>query len=1477
MLEWQERKARPWLRTIAFLTALVFTSTTISWADGSNLAASVLRQDKFPADLVSTKFQANHNSSLDSFDLPDSVGQIKKSFQGSRDRIVIHVQDAHVNEEAQLNIAGVLNYFVQKHGLSLVSLEGADGDLYTEMYSFFPNEQARKNVAGYFLKEGRLTGPEYLAIVQHRNLMLYGVEDPQMYEENRKAYLEALDFKAEDEEILAQLGKILKNMARFVFSDTLRELIRRRSEFLEDRRDLAGYVRYLLDTAEARHMAVHDYPGLHSLISLIELEKRIDFERAEKEIENLAGDLKNILSKEKLSRLLNHTVEFQMKKMRRADYYGYLEEEIRRLLLPATVRKDAGKEASLREKYENLLQYLRYMRLYDSIGLEIFDEIENLEKGIKNKLFTTEDEVMLDRLLRIFEIYQKMFEFSLTKQDADFFYTYRDEFSSKTFERFLTPLFAKYRFSDGLPSALEILDRDLGRVERFYSLALKRDRVLIEKAVEKMESSKQTVMAIVTGGFHTPGIEQYLRERDYSYLVIAPRMAKEIDEAKETQLYEDALRQKPVPLEKLLVEAYFQPRSSMLNDPRFQLVAPHLVMNRSRVQRYLSRLDGPQREAGIGQEGVRQDVQDVHTGLYLRALTFETIYQIGRFDLAVKQMCDAVDAQIPAADRKAIKSKLIDPYQAGVVVRSQDGNTTKIFVSPNPNAAFFMANAVYNSDAVHTGTVLADLGIRSHGQVRYPDGKMRIFASISKDHLPAEVLEEIEAAHARISVSGDQSLRQRQKVLRDLSIFLSQVRRMRSDVKKIQWRLDELHRRRLVASKLQVAETDRSLNAVRRRLHTFVTRLHVYKIRQSGYARSESRDDEELRDIHHALRQEIDALESEVVGSLNAELEDIGGKIIKQFEMSMDRELKKTKATLDALSKLEKDRHRGRRISKQLQQLNEFFESEKTRMDQSLNSLDFPPDEDDPQIQARQLSQGTTLFGSKAASDSSFVASLRGIRARLLQRRLDIVNRVQDQLMKLLEKISPMPPTQTETVIDQEQVPTPVSEGQGLQAVHPDREALPEGREAVAEQGTVLRSEEQPTSAQLEEAVPPAEKPAPIKVELPKPAPKTIRVISAEDQQKIRAVWNFARQVIQRSAAITISIDLEDLLAIIKALMEARTRLELFGEVAATLQDESKNKKILLDRKHEMLERIDAEVSRLVEIVVDQIRKESAEAEDLRQISRSYKALSPAKTRLVSLYVKEGRPQNPDHPLKKALDQLELILKSPLFLAAKTSCDLYTILIRSGSNLSPAELTLARGHLSKLRQLAVNVPEKGEMIAKAVRAIEEEFPFIQGPIAGSSAEVIGQESKRWWRFGAVGGILGWGAATFSGILRLRQRKAIGVSQEPQKQESAPMITTSETPQTRAEAREGAEELRKLFGEIRKFNERVNVTFFPKEDEVAELRSQYESLKTRIDDLKNRYQRVSQDPKYTKTWKGILHYQDVLRTIDERLNGEVKRL
>ena len=417
------KKNQAALRCIALLTLFFFTSTNSGLAE---LALVYSEAKPLRTSIHTDRLEANLG--YDEAILPTEYGQIKKFVQGNRNKILIHIQDAHANEEAQRNIAKIIGFFADHHNLKTVALEGADGKLATDLLSFFPDKGVLRAVADLNLSKARMNGSEYAAIVEKPTLQLFGAEEDALYEKNRTAYLAALKNQKNDERILDELGRILRGLTRFVFSKKIRELRSHREQFFAEGRDLSTYVAYLIQTAkESEVLSLDEFPHMQSLLALLDLEETLDFDAAQNEVELLIGDLKKNIPREYLSRFLTNTVQYRLKKMKRSDYYSYLEA----VMLSPGVK-------GLADKYNHVLSYLRYIRTYDSISLDIFDEIAKLETLLKNKFFQTQTEVKLDKLLQIFEVYQKLFDFSLSKQDADFFFAHRDDFNTTAFEPFLS-------------------------------------------------------------------------------------------------------------------------------------------------------------------------------------------------------------------------------------------------------------------------------------------------------------------------------------------------------------------------------------------------------------------------------------------------------------------------------------------------------------------------------------------------------------------------------------------------------------------------------------------------------------------------------------------------------------------------------------------------------------------------------------------------------------------------------------------------------------------------------------------------------------------------------------------------------------------------------------------------------------------------------------------------------------------------------
>lgn len=247
-------------------------------------------------------------------------------------------------------------------------------------------------------------------------------------------------------------------------------------------------------------------------------------------------------------------------------------------------------------------------RIAGSLGVDIFTEIRSAEESLKEKILVTEEAKRLDGLFQVLSVYEKLFELAWTKEDADFFYNRPGSFRPKAFAQEIRGIMKKHGFKETLPDTA-FLDTDLPLMENFYSLALKRDQALVSNALEDMKKRKASSSVLITGGFHTPGIEKTLQKSGYSYLVVMPNAGDHIDEEKDREKYLKAMGVDAAPLNVLL--------KASVQDPRFQLNAPSS----------LPTLDGISRIPGEALTDFRfeQLVGEHHLGLLLSGVILNLI------------------------------------------------------------------------------------------------------------------------------------------------------------------------------------------------------------------------------------------------------------------------------------------------------------------------------------------------------------------------------------------------------------------------------------------------------------------------------------------------------------------------------------------------------------------------------------------------------------------------------------------------------------------------------------------------------------------------------------------------------------------------------------------------------------------------------------------------------------------------------------
>ena len=139
--------------TLAFFLAfdlLSFPSQTYA----QNLAGLSVRAGTLPGNLLAS----DHSTKMQ---VSPELGFIDDSYQGSTDKKIIYIQDAHDSLEAQEKIAQLIEYFVKQNVIQTVYEEAYEGPVPTDIY-FGPLQDADvKEQVSYHLMDALRYGVVY--------------------------------------------------------------------------------------------------------------------------------------------------------------------------------------------------------------------------------------------------------------------------------------------------------------------------------------------------------------------------------------------------------------------------------------------------------------------------------------------------------------------------------------------------------------------------------------------------------------------------------------------------------------------------------------------------------------------------------------------------------------------------------------------------------------------------------------------------------------------------------------------------------------------------------------------------------------------------------------------------------------------------------------------------------------------------------------------------------------------------------------------------------------------------------------------------------------------------------------------------------------------------------------------------------------------------------------------------------------------
>ena len=451
------------------------------------------------------------------------TGKIEEVFQGSPDSpLIVHIQDAHANYEAQVNVKKIIGELVEKHGFSLIQVEGAVSKLDPDALKPSYLEEANLKLADFLMREGRITGADAYAVEAGESVELYGIEDQLLYLENIRMFKQIYSRQNEVNAYFDAVHDAFDSIGRKLLAPGPLDFTRKTEEFAQDKIDLLDYLLYLNGVAEKASLTplsdlkemVH-YPNLVRIMRLHAIEKQMDQNALKKEGAALKEEFtkRNLLSKE-VDELLSR-FEDPQKGAKPRDYF-----------LKLTEAADRGQIEFL--SYPQLRMFAEYLIYQDEIDHKaVFSELLRYKSYLEGELFKGESEKKLLEAIDFAGLLEQYFRLEMSREKIARYLEHRASINPSSIATELEALGVQVQVSTKPFGNLEQLDSYMNDLEYFYQLVLKRDEVFIEKIISRMQALGRDKTILVTGGFHKDGMTDHFRKRNLSYVVISPKVGVE--------------------------------------------------------------------------------------------------------------------------------------------------------------------------------------------------------------------------------------------------------------------------------------------------------------------------------------------------------------------------------------------------------------------------------------------------------------------------------------------------------------------------------------------------------------------------------------------------------------------------------------------------------------------------------------------------------------------------------------------------------------------------------------------------------------------------------------------------------------------------------------------------------------------------------------------------------------------------------------
>lgn len=499
-------------RGIAVLVLTAFLVQDFAWAAAGLPGQPLTPNPAAPTGIASNLTLADLIADPSRLPLPSGQMILRDHHAGRNGKLIIHIQDAHGNYPAQKNLADSLAFWMDAFPqLRLVTVEGGDGDATLDTMRRAVPAAMWKHAAPQMLRDGLITGEEFLNLSTERPMRIEGVERQKQYDDNRAAYARIADMRPTLTPALHRMRAAIDALKARLYPQAILDYesaLGRAEE--RDAWDMTLRSDALAVLPESVRPEAGRYPVWESWQTL---------RRAEAELESTV--LENETQRLLLALPADHPAVLRLRSGRANDPAAALEVWTR--------LRDAAAAAGV-QTGPTLDRYLDGLRTASELDVEALQrESDLIEQDVYSKLLQGEDTNRLHQLDQYLSLLGSAILLRLDSGQSAALGAGVRAFPSRHALAWLNRQLADRDLERYWVPYDRRVDRALRFVRKFYSLAADRDKTFVRKVDEAMMAGGQSAAFFIAGGYHSSRITRMLAELGYSVVTVTPMTDQETD------------------------------------------------------------------------------------------------------------------------------------------------------------------------------------------------------------------------------------------------------------------------------------------------------------------------------------------------------------------------------------------------------------------------------------------------------------------------------------------------------------------------------------------------------------------------------------------------------------------------------------------------------------------------------------------------------------------------------------------------------------------------------------------------------------------------------------------------------------------------------------------------------------------------------------------------------------------------------------